>query len=933
MDSGLLQTPGRASPRAAPPDSSPAPPPAPQEPHDQLHSRTHSSPASATSTPGPGDSGSPFAEITTSAFNSGGADLPPLHPSVPDSGPNRAATAPPDPDKDPNSSVHLVAFGSFTGRPFATPLKLLPPLKDIEPIVTPKSFGVAKDVPKASAPVRHSPVAARRSPPILPEIDEDVEDAFDASANDTFAKAPEQGSGSRTAAASHLEAAAAFVGLEPAQFMLLGEDLVARLAQRAHAYQGVQSELSFFKLNQEHLNLVHAAKYDALHKKMTRLALLNDTLSAQNETLAEKMQQSGQTTAALSEQVTALSQKLRDAENAVSRLQLAQEDEVRSRDDEIARLHAVVHKLTQANVKLSQLVSQLTKELSEEASAKFLLKLDLSKASNELAYTLKQKEWYAQQLKAVQDKYTELIKKHETEYLQSTSQHEALVLQHEYVSAAKKELEARNKDLLLQHDSMGAKILELEAGLNADRAKFAKELAANEEIAELRQIQLQEREERIKQLEQYADELKEQAGGSLGKMQRVLDEREETIAALEVKLRRTEDALGAELQKDADLPRVSASAEAILKSSSLRISLLALYTEFTMAKKEIVLERTQKEKLATQLQHFVAELESRKPAIANYRAQVQFYEKSLKEHVDKMEALRAAKTAAGKECGRLRARLGAVEAEKAALKQLLQDLGRQLCYYLIHSNLKESHDAPLTASERRVIDQILAKSGAGDGAGDTDTDVLISERLVVFANVAELQKRNEELVAAVRQLGRELEHKDLQAVGLELAAVDEAKDAILTLQGELDSVCARLDAVTQECDALRASGSLVGDTRGAEVRALADANAELMRRVKELDAAQHALQRQSETRVRELTEKLAAETGAGERLRAEVASAKHAAQLVESRLAHAQSVVESTQKMAEHVRSEVEFWKRQAAKQEEMLVAKSNALRDEEQRV
>ena len=931
MDSGLLQTPGRASPRAAPPDSSPAP--APQELDDQLHSRTHSSPASATSTPGPGDSGSPFAEITTSAFNSGGADLPPLHQTVPDSGPNRAATAPTDGGKDPNSSVHSVAFGSSTTRPFATPLKLLPPLKDIEPIVTPKSFGVAKDVPKASALVGNDEVGARRSPPILPEVDEDVEDAFDASANDTFAKAPEQGSGRGTAAASHLEAAAAFVGLEPSQFMLLGEDLVARLAQRAHAYQGVQSELSFFKLNQEHLNLVHAAKYDALHKKMTRLALLNDTLSAQNETLTEKMQQSGQTTAALSEQVTTLSQKVRDAENAQSRLQLAQEDEVRSRDDEIARLHAVEHKLTKSNVKLSQLVSQLTKDLSEEASAKFLLKLDLTKASNELAYTLKQKEWYAQQLKAVQDKYTELIKKHETEYLQSTSQHEALALQHEYVSAAKQELEARNKDLLLQHDSMGAKILKLEAGLKADRAKFAKELAANEEIAELRQIQLQEREERIKQLEQYADELKEQAGGSLGKMQRVLDEREETIAALEVKLKRTEDALGGELQKDADLPRVSASAEAILKSSSLCISLLALYTEFTMAKKEIVLERTQKEKLATQLQHFVAELESRKPAIANYRAQVQFYEKSLKEHVDKMEALRAVKTAADKECGRLRARLGAVEAEKAALKQLLQDLGRQLCYYLIHSNLKESHDAPLTASERRVIDQILAKSGAGDGAGDTDTDVLISERLVVFANVAELQKRNEELVAAVRQLGRELEHKDLQAVGLELAAVDEAKDAILTLQSELDSVTARLDAVTQECDMLRASGSLVGDTRGADVRALADTNAELMQRVKELDAAQHALQQKSETRVRELTEKLAAETGAGERLRAEVASAKHAAQLAESRLVHAQSVAESTQKMAEHVRSEVEFWKRQAAKQEEMLVAKSNALRDEEQRV
>lgn len=833
-------------------------------------------------------------------------------------------------DQDPNSSVNLINMGSSTGRPFATPLKLLPPLKDIEHIVTPKSFGVAKDTLEPKIAVGSSPVI-QESAQILPEIDEDPEDAFDATANDTFAKPSTQAGGHLdTSASRNTEATAAFLGLNPAEVVRLGADIISRVAQRAHTYQGIQSELSFFKLNQEHSNQLHTTKYEAFQKKLGQLSMENEKLIAHNESLTTKAQDNDNTISSLQSKVFGLTEKLQGLESSVKSNELSKSLALSSRDIEIAKLREQVQSLTESNVKVSQLVVQLTKELNEEANEKFQVKLELTKATNELTYSQKQKEWYSTQLRSIQDKYTELIKKHETEHLKSASQLSSLTSQNDALSSSKKLLESQVKELEIKHESTTGKLQELESKMEVQQIKYAKELAANQEMVELVRVQLQEREKRIGQLEIYAEELKESATTSIGELQAILSERDEKIAALEVKLKQTEEAFGAELQKDSDLPRISSSAETILNESNLGISLSALYTEFNLLKKRLVLEKSQKDKLASQLQHFVTELESKKPAIANYRTQVQFYEQSMKELLEKLEAARLDKMESEKECGRLRSRLANFEDERNSLKQLLKDLGRQLCYYLIHSNIRDGKDAPLTTNEKNAIDQILSKSGAGETAGITDTDILISERLVVFSSVIELQKKNEELLVAVRKLGRELEDKDTEANEFEAAAVEEAKDAILTLQSELDSVNIRLEAVTKERDLIKSLGNTGsnGDSRSTDVKLLSDSNAEYKARVKELDTSLKALQRDSSEKIRILTEKLLSGTSANETLKLQVASTKHAMEMSEARLANTKKLLESSQKIVEHTRNEVDFWKQQASKQESILVKKINDLND-----
>ena len=107
-----------------------------------------------------------------------------------------------------------------------------------------------------------------------------------------------------------------------------------------------------------------------------------------------------------------------------------------------------------------------------------------------------------------------------------------------------------------------------------------------------------------------------------------------------------------------------------------------------------------------------------------------------------------------KDAKRLRSRVAENENELVSMKRLLKDLGRQLCFYLIHSKIRDNSENPLTAAEKKSIEKILSQTGNFDEENETDSDKLISERLLEFKNIIELQQRNEELLVAIRQLSK-----------------------------------------------------------------------------------------------------------------------------------------------------------------------------------
>lgn len=797
-----------------------------------------------------------------------------------------------DETQDPNT---LAILPLLTSGLFATPSKSLPPLKDIENITTPKAFSVARDHPELSPVVRNDAT----------------------NANDTLDESHANG---LELEESH-EVVASFLGVPVPQ---LNSEVLAALHARANEFVALQSEVSFLKVNQEHAASVQEKKIALISKKVDRLTAANNDLTKKNEELLNSRSTETSLVTKLQEDNSTLSQKLAVAEHQISESNLAHNTSIALRDHEIRKLNEANHRLTQSSIDISLKLNEVSKELNAANSEKFSLKLELSKATNELAYEKNQKLWFEQELASVRDRYTDLIKKHEAEYLTSSNKITALQARVSSLERVNADTTGQLDDATVRIEKLVSKLSQLENTLEVEKVRFAKELSHRDELVQVTNVQSKERLDRITQLELYVDEIKTSLGDNITQLTDELSKKVDRVVYLEEKLARTEEVLQSELEKDSALPRLDQSASMIL-SSGEGISLSELYTEFNHLKKQLVLERSQKEKLTSQLQAFVTELESKKPAIASYRDQVAFYENSLQEMIGKVETIRIEKAECLKEAQRLRSRLADNEQEVVQLKQLSKDLGKQLCYYLIHSKIRDDNEDPILAAERRAIEAILAKSGNTNDI-ESEADGLISERLVGFASIIDLQAKNENLLLAVRQLTKQLEAKDSESQLFEASAIEEAKDAIITLQSELDSMVLKYDAVVKERDLLKSTDR----PNGGESKVLTSLNEDLKKKLDESEAVLKDLQAQSSARVKDLNDKLAEVRQERDELRIQVSSTKHSVQLTESRLENTKKTLDNANAELQHLRSDIAFWKQQVSKHETVLVSKSNELRDVE---
>lgn len=770
---------------------------------------------------------------------------------------------------------------------FATPSKSLPSLKDIDSIVTPKSFQVARDIE-----------------PIIPE--------------ELLNNLPSQ---------EQLQIAAGFLQINQNLLNDLDPTIIKQLIAKSKIISSLQSENSFTKLQLEQLQTNHKKTIADLKLKLNQVNEKNQQQDALNQDLTTK-----------SANQSSLINQLKDSNNILQsrldNLKTSNEEITNSFDKfkqdhhhELSQLQSTISKLQLENINQIAQINELTKELNDSKSSQFNLKLELIKTSNAQTYLQNQKSWYEEELNNSQTKYTELLKKHDSEHLVLSNKLSSITSKFESIKNSNQELKSTNEQLKIRLEQEISKATNSNSDYTSEKSKLLNELKGKEELLELTKRQSNQRAERIEQLENYAQEIKQKLGNSIESLEETIELKTEKIVELEEKLKRLEEVLDAELHKETDLPKLANSSTLIAAEG---ISLSSLYSEFTHIKKQLVLERSQKEKLALQLETFVEELEARKPAIANYREQIDYYERTVEQMIGRIEAIRIEKLEAEKDANRLKSRFVNKENELVSMKKLLRDLGRQLCYYLIHSNIRDNNQDPLSNVEKKAIEAILEKSGNFENHQDSDSDNLISERLVEFKSIIELKQRNEELLVAIRQLSKRLEMREEESNDLESIAVEEAKDAILTLQGELDSLTIKYEAVSQERDSLKSISRMNGGSSSSEVKFLTDANADLKAKLSESEKFLRDLQKQSKEYADELNNKLQEATKTNNEISIQLAQVKNAAKLAETRLQNNEDTLKGRNVELESLKKEILFWRNQAEKQEKILVEKSNELREAE---
>lgn len=113
---------------------------------------------------------------------------------------------------------------------------------------------------------------------------------------------------------------------------------------------------------------------------------------------------------------------------------------------------------------------------------------------------------------------------------------------------------------------------------------------------------------------------------------------------------------------------------------------------------------------------------------------------------------------------------------------------------------------PLSTADQAKFKK-LALQGVSVGIPQTDTDRIISERLVLFANIRELQEQNSELLKACRVVGKQLEDHEEQmraeAEGEKARELQEMQQVLESMRDEIRNLEKRAETFVKERDMFR----------------------------------------------------------------------------------------------------------------------------------
>ncbi|ODQ77126.1 hypothetical protein BABINDRAFT_163853 [Babjeviella inositovora NRRL Y-12698] len=377
-----------------------------------------------------------------------------------------------------------------------------------------------------------------------------------------------------------------------------------------------------------------------------------------------------------------------------------------------------------------------------------------------------------------------------------TSKLDKHVLENQTLANSKALLEERLSDTATKLDQTLMRLKAVQDAEASDKESFYREMTSKDRLVGLYKKSSEDRKARIDQLEASLASLRSDAAAETSELRSSYHAKVEVVATLEQKVHLLEETLET-LSEGSSAPLLSAAARQTV-SKIEGVSLSQLYADFGLLKKQLTQERRQKEKLQQEIKAFVAELEARAPMVESTRARAQLLEQELSQMSYMLETAEQGRLESAAAAKAMLDNLRNAQLEISYLGKQKADLARQVQSLLIQITVGNDNGGPLTVAEKAAITQLL--SGNKAVAAESDTDRLISERLVTFTNIAELQVRNEDLLKVTRQLGAKLEQQEQSLGQAEEVAINEAREAILTLQEDIESLGIKLDAVSRERD-------------------------------------------------------------------------------------------------------------------------------------
>uniref|UniRef100_A0A3B3ZID7 Nucleoprotein TPR n=1 Tax=Periophthalmus magnuspinnatus TaxID=409849 RepID=A0A3B3ZID7_9GOBI len=341
-----------------------------------------------------------------------------------------------------------------------------------------------------------------------------------------------------------------------------------------------------------------------------------------------------------------------------------------------------------------------------------------------------------------------------------------------------------NENLQKQSEEMVNKLKEAKVQQAAMEERFRNELNANIKLANLYKGAAADAEAKSEELNQAVEELHKLLKDAGEMEEKVLEmnagtdkataELKEKIQSLEKELDNANELLASSNLRSSSLTEeqlttMSPTAAAVSKIKP-KMKLTELYTAYVESQEQLQLERLENKRVNKYLDEIVQEVEAKAPILKRQRDEHERMQKSVASLSAKLEQAVKEVHRLQKEADEANKRASVLERESQRSEMQLSDMAQQVRVLLIE--LEEARG-----------NHVLHDEDVSSADVSSTSDV-ISQHLVTFRSVEELQKQNQRLLVALRELGEAQEKEEFESTGNRA----ELEQSLEKVQSELDSL-------------------------------------------------------------------------------------------------------------------------------------------------
>ncbi|XP_056379611.1 nucleoprotein TPR isoform X2 [Hyla sarda] len=570
--------------------------------------------------------------------------------------------------------------------------------------------------------------------------------------------------------------------LEKAELAKLPKALQGKLERYLAEQQG---ELEQLKSRHEKFKVDCDQQYFEIEKRLAQSQERLVSESQESQSLREQLEKNRQ-------EQKELNEKVKDLETSNVRLVALQSQLTRTKESVEAEKRDLVRTNERRAHELEHLnddIKRLNEKLKESSAAKMELQLKLDEIqSSEVSIKYREKRleqekellqtqnnWLNNELRSKTDELLSVQRQKGNEILELKGSLENKTDEVIRLEEQVKSLKASNENLQKHAEDLMNKLKEAKEQQTSVEEKFHNELKANIKLCNLYKSASEDSEAKCVELTGAVEELHKllkEAGDNNASLQDQLGEMEaaksqaekdlgERISKLERELENANDLLSSTKRKgvmlsEEELTAMSPTAAAVAKVVKPGMKLTELYNAYMETQDQLMIEKQENKRITKYLDDIVKEVEAKAPILKRQREEYERMQKTVASLSAKLEQAMKEIHHLQNETDKANKLSSVLENENQRLELQVKDLSQQIKVLLME--LEEARGNHVQRDDDDVSSANISSSSE-----------VITQHLVTFRNIDELQEQNQKLLVALRELGESKEREEQEASAAQIS--------------------------------------------------------------------------------------------------------------------------------------------------------------------